>query len=122
MFISEEEITAYDDIKLVLLNLHGTLELSTVLEFRGRLNNLLSRGQNHIIINLSQLSFIDSSGLTALVTGARSFREQGGVLLISNVSPSIAYTFEITMMEEILSIYSSQEEALQSFHPGQNAE
>jgi anti-anti-sigma factor len=115
MFIGEEALTLSGDITVTLLQLHGTLELSTVLAFKSRLGSLLSSGHKNIIVNLSQLAFIDSSGLTALVVSARDFNQQGGVLVIADLSSAVMYTFEITMMEDILTIYPTQEEAIQHF-------
>lgn len=118
MYISEEITTIHGDIKLCLLSLHGTLELSTVLSLKTRLSRLLSEGEQRIIIDLGQVTFIDSSGITTLVVSTRQAKSQQGSILITNLSPKIAYTFEITMMEEVLEIYPSREEAIQSFLPG----
>ena len=125
MFIAEESIvvsgSGNGDITVTLLHLHGTLELSTVLDFKGRLTSLLTGGYSYLILNLGQLAFIDSSGLTALVVSARDFSTRGGAVVIAELSEAIAYTFEIAMMQDILTIYPTQEEAIQHFSPGHNS-
>jgi anti-sigma B factor antagonist len=125
MFIAEEDIVVRGgtngDITVTLLHLHGTLELSTVLDFKERLTSLLTQGHKHLILNLSQLSFIDSSGLTALVVSARDLSQRGGVMVIAELSEAITYTFEIAMMQDILTIYLTQEEAIQHFSPGHDS-
>lgn len=119
MHISEKQISLPGDQTLCLLSLHGTLELSTVLFLKTRLSSLLSEGKTQIIIDMSQLVFIDSSGITTLVVGTREAQRRNGSLVIANPSSNVAYTFEITMMKDILEIYNSQEEAIQRFSPQQ---
>jgi stage II sporulation protein AA (anti-sigma F factor antagonist) len=114
MFIGEKEILLPNGIKLILLKIHGTLDFSTAESFQTRLNETSAKDFKNIVVTLRKLSFIDSSGLTALLVGTRKIKALGGQFLIASIPETVAYTFEITSMADILDIYATEADAIRA--------
>lgn len=103
-----------DGTTIIVLTLSGHLDLTTAWEFSAKLQNCIANITPHIVINLSQVDFIDSSGLTALVAGMRETAKSGGSFRICNIDPEVKRIFELTMMNYVLAIFATEEEALQA--------
>ena len=72
-------------------------------------------GNTKVVLNLTHLQFIDSSGLGALLSIQRSLYSLGGKLKLANLNKSVQTVFEIVSMHRIFEIYPSMEEAIKSF-------
>ena len=75
--------TLEPDITLVRLN--GRLDATTSPEVRAILQDLLETDQPKIIVDLQEVPFIDSSGISSLVSGLRLAREKNGTLALSGI-------------------------------------
>ena len=75
---------------------------------------MISEENPHVLVNLSEVNFIDSSGLTSLVAGMRDADKIDGSFRICNVHPEAKLVFEVTMMDSVFDIYETEEEALKS--------
>lgn len=78
------------------------------------LHEVLVGPSTFLILDLSQVPFIDSSGLSALVSGLRVARESRKELLLVGLSKQAQMVFDLTMMDRVFSIFPSQELALES--------
>ncbi|NEP16806.1 MAG: STAS domain-containing protein [Leptolyngbya sp. SIO4C1] len=90
----------------------GRLDITTAWQFRLKLQECISGKSPHVVVNLSQVNFIDSSGLTALVAGMRDADQVNGSFRICSVHPEAKLVFEVTMMDSVFDIYETEEEAL----------
>jgi len=93
----------------------GRLDLISAGPFKERLVAAVGDGLFRLVIDLHAVSFIDSSGLGALIGGLKSTRLSGGDLRI--VRPSIQATtiLELTNLNRVLVSYGTVEDALASF-------
>lgn len=74
---------------------------------------LNSDGTRNLIFDLSDVTFLDSSGLSALLTANRIFKNSNGSFVVTGVkSPSIAKLFEISRLDSILSVVPTMEESV----------
>jgi anti-sigma B factor antagonist len=78
------------------IELHGELDLDTAPELTEQLDAVTNRGAVLVIVDLGDVTFLDSSGLRALVNGARTIEESGGRLLIEGASGAVARVLELT--------------------------
>jgi anti-sigma B factor antagonist len=101
-----------DGTTIVVFNPTGRLDITTAWQFRTKLQDCISKQTNHIIVNLGQVNFIDSSGLTSLVAGMRDADKARGSFKLCNVHPEAKLVFEVTMMDSVFEIFESEEEAL----------
>ncbi|MEO0456586.1 MAG: STAS domain-containing protein [Cyanobacteria bacterium P01_A01_bin.114] len=96
----------------MILTPTGRLDITTAWQFRLKLQECISGVTPHVVVNLSQVNFIDSSGLTSLVAGMRDADKVKGSFRICNVHPEAKLVFEVTMMDSVFDIYETETEAL----------
>ena len=113
--------TALDGTTIIVLTPSGRLDIRTAWQFRLELQQCISKLSPHVVINLSQVSFVDSSGLTALVAGMRDADKNQGSFRICEVHPESRLVFEVTMMDSVFEIYETEEKALETLPRGRNA-
>ena len=99
--------------RIPVLRLSGELDLRNVPEVRRAIRGLIDEGQVHFIINLTDLEFIDSSGLGVLVGGLARVREKEGTIKLACNNRRILRVFEMTRLTQLFDIYDSEETAAQ---------
>jgi anti-sigma B factor antagonist len=85
---------------------------------RDRINHLVDEGRVNIVINLQEVTYVDSCGIGVLVAKYVSLRRKGGDLRFVNLTPRSRRLLEITKLMGIFRIYDSEEEAVASFPTG----
>ncbi len=110
--MEQRDFTTSHGDKVIILAPSGRLDITTAWQFRLKLQESISEATPHILVNLSEVNFIDSSGLTSLVAGMRDADKINGSFRICNVHPEAKLVFEVTMMDSVFDIYETEEEAL----------
>jgi anti-sigma B factor antagonist len=105
------------DILVVGFAETGTLEGSNVGPFRETMASLVEN-TTKLLIDIGNITFLDSSGLGALVAIWKSISSKNGELKLCRISPSVRTVFELTRIHRILEIYDTEEEALASYQAG----
>jgi anti-sigma B factor antagonist len=95
-----------------VIAVRGEIDLFTAPELKQALTDAIEGGQRRVAIDLTEVSFLDSTALGVLIGAVKRLRSRGGALAIVNTEPSIAKTFEITGLDQIFTIVPSREEAL----------
>ena len=90
------------------------LDASSVGEFKSNITPVLEE-HAQVIFDLSQLGFVDSSGLGALLGCLRQIQARGGDLKLCSMSKSVRALFELVRMHRIFHIFDTQEEAVRAF-------
>ncbi len=98
---------------LVLIVDSGRIDSTNSTELQALIYNEITAGAKRIIIDLSSVDFMDSSGLAGLLPVIKTLPEKGN-LMLTGLSPRVSQLFKLTKLDEIFDIYSSVEEALQS--------
>ena len=80
----------------VIVALTGEVDLSSVSVLERELEHLSDIGARRIVIDATDLTFIDASGIAALVVARRTFVERGGGLDVYNADPVVRRTLDIT--------------------------
>ena len=104
--------TLSDDIGVVVLV--GEIDIYSAPEFKEVLVNGIEGGARKVIVDLSQVTFIDSTALGVLVSGAKRVRPRNGNLDIVCTDENIIRIFEITGLDRIFGIYPSRGEAIKA--------
>ena len=86
------------------VRLLGELDMSTATELRERLIGLAADGPTQVTVDLSELAFVDSTGLSVLITGLKRFRQQGGDMALRSPTPATRRVLEITGLTEVFAI------------------
>lgn len=104
--------TTEDGRTVVVLSPIGRLDITTAWQFRLKLQECIAKASPHIVVNLGQVNFIDSSGLTSLVAGMRDANKVKGSFRICKLHPESKLVFEVTMMDSVFEIFETEEDAL----------
>ena len=70
-----------------------------------------------LVLDLSRLRFVDSSGLGAFISCLRKLNAKGGDLKLCGMSKQVRAVFELVRMHRIFDIYGTKEEAVRAFAP-----
>ncbi len=90
----------------------GEVDLFTAPEFKQRVMAPIAAGVEHVIVDLTRTTFIDSSSLGALIGAHRRLKSRGGRLVVACNSEAIVKTFRITGLDGVFRLVDSVEAAL----------
>ena len=94
-----------------ILTVSGRLNAATAPQLKSYVKKITERNQPELILDLSGLVFMDSSGLAVFVSGMKSAREHGGWLKLAGVNSQVASVFKMTLLDRVFELYPSVEEA-----------
>ncbi|HSE97592.1 MAG TPA: STAS domain-containing protein [Blastocatellia bacterium] len=99
-----------------VLDLGGKIVLGEGdLQIKERIRDLLADGQRRILLNLGDVSYIDSAGLGALISGYTTVRREGGQLKLVNLTKRIQDLLAITKLITVFDTYDTEKEAIASY-------
>jgi anti-anti-sigma factor len=99
---------------LLVIGLYGELDMGTAPKLRAALQAADGRDGARVVLDLSELSMIDSTGLGLLVTARKQLRRRGGdLVLVVPLTGSLWPKLEITGLDRLFSLSQSRAEALQ---------
>ncbi len=110
----EYKTRASDGVTIVDLNGPITLGQPTDV-LRELIRELVNEGKTKIILNLGEVSFLDSSGIAVLVDGYQFVGRNGGQLKLLNLTKNIHDQFEITKLSTVFDITNDEKAAVASF-------
>ena len=93
-----------------LVQIYGDVDLKTARSFRGALDEAAQDGKPRLIVDMSEVPFMDSSGLAALIGAQKAFREQTRLIVVC--PDNLRRIFEVTRLDSLVSIVGSLPEAL----------
>ncbi|HEU0006837.1 MAG TPA: STAS domain-containing protein [Terriglobia bacterium] len=82
---------------------------------REKIKQLLDTGNKNILINLANVSYIDSTGVGALVGSFTTIRNQGGQMKLSNLSQRVKDILLVTKLLTVFDVYENETEGARSF-------
>jgi anti-anti-sigma factor len=109
MDISDRKINK----NLWLVSVDGRLDQQETELFETYLTKLLDKGHNRLLIDLSEVTYVNSGGLRCLVTVWRKAQEQGGDVFLCSLNERISQLFDVVGFSKVFNIYSSQDSAIQ---------
>jgi anti-sigma B factor antagonist len=98
------------DDQTQLVGIYGDVDLKTARPFRSALDEAASDGKSRLIVDMSEVPFMDSSGLAALIGAQKAFRDRTEVIVVC--PENLRKIFEVTRLDAIVSIVGSLPEAL----------
>jgi anti-sigma B factor antagonist len=87
------------------------MDLSTATKLRDRIAELVEQGVLDLSVNLEEVGFLDSSGLSALVSGLKRMQEAGGTLSLVCSNEQILKVFTVTGLDRVFTIHGSVADA-----------
>ena len=99
--------------KYILVKLNESKLNSLVTpQLKSELILMNAEGQRNIILDLSQVKFADSSGLSSLLVGHRLCKNAGGLFVLTGLCDAVSRLITISQLGNVLSIVSGTEEAI----------
>ncbi len=82
---------------------------------RDAIRDLLNKGEKHILLNLGDVSYLDSSGLGELVSAYTSVKNAGGELKLLNLTKKVHDLLQITKLYTVFDVKDDEASAVASF-------
>jgi anti-sigma B factor antagonist len=96
----------------VVVSISGEVDVSTTPKMKAALAELIEGGYKRIVVEMSGVQFLDSTGLGALVGALKKLREQNGELELAALPSRVERVFQITRLDRVFTIHDSVEKAL----------
>jgi anti-anti-sigma factor len=104
--------------EVVIIKLKGKLLLGeSVDDFRNKWREALDAGSRHLIVNLSGVPGMDSTGIGSLMRCQATINSSGGKLRLVGVNKVVRQALRVTRLEKLFEFHDSEESALASFVP-----
>ena len=101
---------------VTILDLSGRITLGEgSVQLRDATRDLLSKGSKHILLNLGDVNYIDSSGIGELVSAYTTVRNQGGELKLLNLTKKVHDLLQITKLYTVFDVKDDEATAIASF-------
>jgi anti-sigma B factor antagonist len=96
---------------VTVLRLDGRLNLVSAPRLKAAIDRAVDAGHPRVVVDLGAVSFMDSSGLGALIAGLKKARQGSGDLRISGVNQQVATVLQLTNLDRVLRAHPSVEAA-----------
>jgi anti-anti-sigma factor len=93
----------------------GRLDLSSAPTFREQVRQLVDSGSSRLVVDLGEVTFVDSSGLGSIIAGLKAARQAGGDLRIARPNQQVLLVLDLTSLDRVLRPYGTLEEALEGY-------
>ncbi len=101
---------------VTILDLKGKITIGVGdVALRDAIHEALTAGAKNILINLDDVTTIDSSGVGELVSSYTTVTNRNGKLKLANLPPKVADILQITQLITVFDVYEDEEEALKAF-------
>jgi len=91
------------------LRVAGEIDIQTSPILEEHLQRALDLGKNSIVVDLGEVTFLDSTGLSVLVAGLKRCRGAGGDMRIERAQPNVLRVFEITGLADAFHLQGPEE-------------
>jgi len=110
------KINVRESANVVILDLDGRITLGEeAASLRDTIKELLDSGQKNILLNLGNVSYIDSTGLGQFVGSFATVTSRGGQLKLLNLQKRLQELMQITKLMTVFETYTSESAAVRSF-------
>jgi anti-anti-sigma factor len=110
------DLSTREDGRVTIVTVGGDLVIGEPeTTFKKRVTRLIEDGRIHLVIDLKEVGFLDSSGLGSLVRAMTMSQKEGGQAKLSGVGPQVRKLLEMTKLDSVFEIYDDPESAISSF-------
>jgi len=95
-----------------ILDVAGEIDVYTAPQFKEAVNGIIATGQKHLIINMGEVTYMDSSGFGTLLSATRRLRPQGGTINLVKCNNAIDRILRITRLNTVFATFDTVDEAI----------
>lgn len=100
---------------VLLVAVRGKIGSETVEVFKQQLEKIILGGNSRLILDLKDVTYLNSIGLGVLASMLRLVRKENGDIKLFELPPGVKELFNITRLSLIFEVYDSEEDALKAF-------
>ena len=100
---------------VVVLDIAGEIDLYNAPNIKSFILKKIEIQKVNVVINMQEVSYIDSSGIGALISSLSNLKKYQGSLKITNIHDSVKKVFELTKLTSFFEIYANVDAALKSY-------
>lgn len=109
--------TPLEDPHKLVVHVEGRLDAETCNTLKRAFQDYAAGGVRFVTVEMSQVSFIDSSGLSALISGLKVLRQAGGSLNLAAVGAQARAALRLTLLDTVLPVFDTVEQAAAAHKP-----
>jgi anti-sigma B factor antagonist len=106
------EVETRENQGLPVIAVKGEIDVYTVPMFKRAISEAIDKGSRHLLIDLTHVTYMDSSGFGTLLGATKRLRSSGGSLSLIGPNEVIARMLKITRLDTIFAIYNTEAEAI----------
>lgn len=106
-------MNSHPDLKIIQPS--GILDSVKGTKFREEVTNLIDNGAKIILVDFQDVTFMDSSGLGALVLALKTVRASGAKIFLCAINDQVKMLFELTSMDKVFKIFPNCKEFMNQF-------
>lgn len=99
---------------LIIKPITKNIDSAVSANFKGKVLDLVNKENNHVVLLLSEVDFIDSSGLGSLISILKTLTNNNRALAMCGIKPQILNLFSVTRLNRVFRIYPNEKEAIQA--------
>lgn len=100
---------------VLILEPEGAINIDTVSVLRAACEEAYDLDRKKLVLDFGKVTFIDSTGLALMIEMLQRFRQGNGALVLVNVEEKVKYLFELSKIDLLMSMFKSQDDAVESF-------
>jgi anti-sigma B factor antagonist len=104
--------TSVDELGVTLLEVQGEVDAHTSGDLDKALGELLAQNHSRLVLDFSQVGYVSSAGLQALLRAQQKARALGGEVRLFGLSPFVRHVFEMAGFDRLLHIAATRQEAM----------
>jgi anti-sigma B factor antagonist len=104
-----------NDQGIEIIRVSGRIDPSTSISFEDEINRILTSGATKLVLNLSEVDFISSTGLRVFLTGLKRVKAQKGDLKVCCMNSNVEKLFKLAGFATLFDILPTEEEAVRKF-------
>jgi anti-anti-sigma factor len=107
------KVTSLEEARAIVLFPEGEVDMDSYDTFRAALSHATSLGRPNVVVDLARVTYIDSLGLGALVSGLRDAKEAGCRMCLVSQNAHLSRVLDVTGLSRLFRVYQRREDALE---------
>ncbi len=100
---------------VIVVEVDGSVDISSVPELESRINSVMERGYKYIILKLRDLEFMSSAGWGVFIAAKTRITEKGGDIAVAEMHPNVQRVYELMGIEAMLKSYEKVSSAIEEY-------
>lgn len=109
-------ISSYQQGSVHVVKLPQRLVMANAPSVRKELLEMIANDQRHLVLDLGEVAFVDSSGLSVLVSALKAAHKVSGSVVLLNLTDDVRALIELTRMHEVFQIFADETAAIEQLH------